>query len=290
MKAIINSLHSDSIPFIGEYRPEMIISLDAHPDLGHWNNVETVRSILKLRIPQKMKSSFFRTSIQTLLTVLIPRSEILSVVPEACVITEYNWNFFLKAFAGIKSKRRRFTKQVAISDWRRKLAKLSIKGYMSPPDNLEPLLHLIGNKSLAVDIDADYIFELTRSCNTPAGFSDTPIPITGMPQDNLGSIIEVLNFLSLSKPMLVTISELSYQAIKSNDIFHNFCNSLKKMGYNIEEGVLYSEEDFRDVMRIKANFDSFTMKNAESKSSNDFYKSYIAFLKNIGINFTGENV
>jgi len=195
MKAIINSIHSDSIPFIGEYMPKMIISFDAHPDLGHWDNVETVRSILKLKIPQKMKSSFFRTSIQTLLTVLMPRSEILSVVPEACVVTDYNWNLFLKAFAGIKSKRRRFTKQVAVSDWRRKLSKLSIKGHMCPPDNLEPLLHLIRDRSLAVDIDADYIFELTESCNTPAGFSDIPIPITGMPKDNLGSIIEVLNFI-----------------------------------------------------------------------------------------------
>ena len=127
MKAIINSIHSDSVPFIADVMPEMIVSFDAHPDLGHWDNVETVKSILKLKIPQKIKSSLFRTSIQVLLRVLNPNSEIISVVPEACIITDYNWNFLLKSFTRTQPKRRRFTKQVAISDWRRKLTKLSIK-------------------------------------------------------------------------------------------------------------------------------------------------------------------
>lgn len=277
MKAIINSIHSDSVPFMVEFMPKMIISFDAHPDLGHWDNVETVKSILKLKIPQKIKSSFFRTSIQVLLRVFNPSSEIISVVPEACIITEYNWNFFLKAFTGTKSKRRRFTKQVAISDWRRKLAKLSIKGYMSPPNDLEYLLPLIKGRSLAVDIDADYIFELTKICNTPAGFSDTPIPVKGMPENNLGSINDVLNFISLSKPELVTISEISYQALKLNNIVHNFFNTLKKIGYTIEEGILYNKKEYKDVMKIKGDFDSYYMKKAESGSSNEFYQSYIDY-------------
>ena len=88
---IVNSIYSDSIGFIEELEPEIVISFDAHPDLGHWNNRQVVTSILSLDIPQKIKSALFRTSIQVLLRVMLPESKIISVVPEACVITDFNW-------------------------------------------------------------------------------------------------------------------------------------------------------------------------------------------------------
>lgn len=205
MKAIVSSIHSDSIGFIENAKPQIVLSFDAHPDLGHWNNLEIVRSVVKLKIPQKIKSALFRTSVQVLLRIALPQSLIISVVPEACVISDFNWNFTLKAFAGIDTRRKRFTKTVAISDWRKKLANLSINGYTCPPKPLRSLISFTKNRSSVFDMDVDYLFELTKSCYTPAGFSDAPIPMTGMPQDNLGSVEDIVGFVSLVKPKLVTV-------------------------------------------------------------------------------------
>lgn len=282
MKVITSSIHADSINFVEKAEPQAVISFDAHPDLGHWNNLEVAKSVVKLEIPQKIKSSLFRTSIQVLLRIALPQSLIISVVPEACVITDFNWNLLLKSLAYITTKRERFTKKVAISDWRRKLSKLSIKGYMSPPKTLDALLSFTRNKSLALDIDADYLFELTKSCFTPAAFSDTPIYITGMPQDNLGSVKEILGFISLAKPKLVTISEIRSENLNSNNIdVTNFLNSLRNLGYVIEDGMLYSNEEVKELKKIKADFDSHYISTAKSGSSHEFFKAYLEFFESI---------
>lgn len=283
MKVVISSIHSDSINLIEKAAPQTVISFDAHPDLGHWNNLEIVRSIVKLEIPQEMKSALFRTSIQVLLRIALPQCLVISVVPEACVITDFNWNLFLKAIAGIPTRRKRFTKKVAILDWRRKLATLSIKGYMCPPRTLKPLLPFTENKSFTMDIDADYLFELTKTCFTPAGFSDTPIPVDSMPQDNLGSIKEILDFISLAKPKLVTISEIRSKPLNSNRDVLNFLKSLKNLGYNIEEGILYSNEEVADLKKIKADFESFYTKTAKSGSREEFFKAHLNFFRNKGL-------
>jgi len=59
MKVVMNSIHADSVNFIEKAKPQTLISVDAHPDLGHWNNLEIVKSIVKLKIPQKIKSPLF---------------------------------------------------------------------------------------------------------------------------------------------------------------------------------------------------------------------------------------
>ena len=284
MKVVISSIHPDSINFIEKAKPQKLISFDAHPDLGHWSNLEIVRSIAKLKIPQKVKSALFRTSIQVLLRIALPQSPIVSVVPEACVITDFNWVLTQRVLAGIGTKRKKFTQKIAISDWRKKLAKLSIKGYTCPPNSLKSLLPFTKGTSLALDIDADYLFELTRSCYTPAGFSDMPIPITGMPQDNLGSIRDILGFISLVRPKLITISEIRSGPLNSNnrDVV-NFLNSLRTLGYVIEDGVLHSDDEVKDLKKIKADFDSFYISRAKSGSSHEFLKAYLDFFKHMGL-------
>ena len=283
-KAVISSIHSDSVNFIEKAKPQKVVSFDAHPDLGHWNNLETVRSIVKLKIPQKIKSALFRTSIQVLLRIALPQSPIVSVVPEACVITDFNWILTQRVLAGIGTKRKKFSKKIAISDWRKKLAKLSIKGYTCPPNTLKSLLPFTKGTSLALDIDADYLFELTRSCYTPAGFSDMPIPITGMPRDNLGSIKDVLSFVSSAKPKLITISEIRSGPLKSNNLdVMNFLNSLRNLGYVIEEGVLYSDDEVKELKKIKADFESFYINRAKLEPSYEFSQAYLDFFRHIGL-------
>lgn len=283
-KVIVNSLHSDSIGFIKKSRPQTVVSFDAHPDLGHWNHLEVVKSVIELKIPQRVKSALFRTSIQVLLRIALPQSSIVSVVPEACVITDFNWRLTLNAIAGVARPRvKRFTKEVAISDWKEKLASLLIKGYTSPPNRLQFLLPSVKNGPLALDIDADYLFELTRSCYTPAAFSDAPIYVDGYPRDNLGAISDILSFISLAKPELVTISEIRSEHLKSNVDVKGFLDSLRTLSFIIEDGVFYDDDEVKELWRTKANFDKFYRSKTTSSSSNDFFKAYLDFFSYIGL-------
>jgi len=280
---IINSIHSDSVRFIRDAKPGIVISFDAHPDLGHWSNPEVVDSIFKLEIPQRIKSALLRTSIQVSLRVVLPESEIISVVPEACVITDFNWNIFLRSFSGNKSEVE-FTKSRAIFEWKKKLNNLSIIGHLSPPNTLGLLLERIKGKTVVIDIDADYLFELTQECHTPAGFSDLPVPVYGMPQDNLGSEKSILGFIAKVKPELITLSEITSKALGSAYSNSNrFILSLENSNYSICKGIIYKDGEFDELAKIKGGFDSFYIKQSKLKIYKDFLEPYLDFFESIGL-------
>ena len=282
-KAIINSLHSDSIRYIRKAFPETVISFDAHPDLGHWKNIGVVKSILQLKISEKVKTGLFRGSVQALLRATLPRARIYSVVPEACVITDFNWDLLQNSLMGGNAERKRFTKHLAISTWKEKLATLKIEGCTIPPNNIESLLPKAKGNSLVFDIDVDYIFELTDECHTPAGFMDTPVPTYGMPKDNLGSITNVLGIINAAKPDLVTLSEITNKCLKSkNKNWSQLKGQLKRLGYDVKDGIVYSDSEVKQVLGINGDFFNFYSKRNNLEGPEDFLRAYKEFFDGLG--------
>jgi len=283
-RVIINSLHSDSINYVKKVNPETVISFDAHPDLGHWKNIEVVKSIMELEIPEKAKSGLFRASTQALLRASLPQARIFSVVPEACVITDFNWGLLQDVMSGIGTQRQTFTKCIAISTWKKKLARLSIEGCMIPPITAESLLPITKGQALVFDIDLDYLFELTNNCHNPVGFMDTPVPTYGSPQDNLGSTQDVLRIISAAKPELVTLSEITYKCLKSkNTHWSSFIRQLKKLGYGIEDGTIHTDTETRQILGINGDFNKFYTHRVNCEGTDDFLKAYIDFFNSLGL-------
>jgi hypothetical protein len=283
-RVVINSLHSDSINYVKKANPETVISFDAHPDLGHWKNIEVVKSIMELEIPEKAKSGLFRASTQALLRASLPQARIVSVVPEACVITDFNWRLLQDGMSGIGTKRQTFTKYMAISTWKKKLARLSIEGRTVPPTSIVSLLPIAKGNPLVFDIDADYLYELTDYCQTSAGFSDTPVPTYGMPRDNLGSIQDVQRIISLAKPELVTLSEITYKCLKSkNRQWSHFLAQLERIGYDVEWGSIYTDVESKEILSINGDFWKFYSHRTNSKEPDDLLKAYLDFFSNKGV-------
>jgi hypothetical protein len=283
-KVVISSLHSDSIRYLRKINPETVISFDAHPDLGHWNNVSIVKSILELQIREKVKSGLFRASIQALLRVCLPQARIFSVVPEACVITDFNWDLFLNGLMGGRPRRQTFTKHLAISTWKQKLATLMIEGCMIPPSPIKSLLPVAKGDPLVFDIDVDYLFELTKECQNPAGFTDAPVPIYGTPRGNLGSASDVLRVIADARPDLITLSEITFKCLESsNKNWSHFLSQLKKLDYDIENGIVYSDAESRQVLRVSGDFSEFYTHRTNCKGQADFLQAYLEFFESLGL-------
>src|SRR5271157_399676 len=282
-KAVISSLHSDSIRYVRRMSPETVVSFDAHPDLGHWKNVGVVKSILELKIREKVKSGLFRASIQALLRVSLPQARIFSVVPEACVITDFNSGLFYNSLMGGSTKQT-FTRHFAISSWKEKLATLRIEGCAIPPGSIESLLLVAKGSPLVFDIDIDYLFELTKECQNPAWFSDLPVPTYGTPKENLGSISGVLSIITAAKPDLVTLSEITFKCLESgNRNWSDFLSQLKKLGYNIKEGIVYSDAASKQLLRISGDFEKFYTHKTNCEGTTDFLQAYLEFFEAFGL-------
>jgi len=281
---VINSVHTDSVSCIKRVCPQTIITFDAHPDFFHWKNLDTIAAVSQLPIPEKVKTSLFRASIMALLRASFPQSQLISVVPEACIITNFNWELQQKSWLGINTRRKRYRKGDAISWWNERLRTLSIEGVTVPPKPVESLISIAEGKPLVFDIDADYLFELTRECHTPAAFTDVPIPVDGMPQENMGSTRDILQLISLEKPELVTLSELTYCCIEArNEHLMHFLDSLEKIGYKIEKGTFYNDDAFREILEIKSSFDNYCYHRPYSEAADDFLRAYLDFFESKGI-------
>ena len=78
-------------------------------------------AFLKMEVTLRSKGGLFRASTQALLRASLPQARIFSVVPEACVITDFNWGLLQDVMSGIGTQRQTFTKCIAISTWKKKL-------------------------------------------------------------------------------------------------------------------------------------------------------------------------
>jgi len=249
------------------------LSFDAHPDLGWHNHPEIVEEISTTNLREIVKGAALRPSTLTLLSTLSTSSEIYSVMSEECVIHHYNVTaFYRQIFSGGSAVGEyRPTKSDAIRDWQQKLRSLRIGGYLSPPLDLQELKKVIKN-SVAYDIDADYMKETTQECFEPAWFQDIPIHI----DSTMGSVRDLAQLISSTKPPLITISEMKREHLDNeNSKSAEFLRILRRLGYEITYGTVWSDNEaeaaIKKIKRLASYLDDKeedgTIRTVQDKAS-----------------------
>lgn len=124
---------------------------------------------------------------------------------------------------------------------------LGIELYLSPPYNLKKLLSMLKDADEPlIDIDVDYFHEFQNECYSPLANAEL---------SDLGATEPVLRLIRKSRPRLITISEAKLSAI--NNTRSNvsvFLETLKRMGYAIEERLLQSDEQAEKAMATYAEY------------------------------------
>jgi hypothetical protein len=133
-------------------------------------------------------------------------------------------------------------------------ANTGIEVYQSPPKSLLSLLPRMKKAGpWLLDVDVDYMREMQEGCYTQIRNAEPGV---------LQSMSNVVGFIRSSTPEIITISEATVSAIRSeNSSFSAFIGSLRLMGYEIEERGIYAtdQEVIRGISICKEFYRKVTM-------------------------------
>lgn len=190
-----------------------------------------------MKLPIKQQLIWKRQSVHALLGRLFSR--VIIVVPMT--------SLFGEGVANIEKIGEKSGLQIMLQEMidmhLKLLQELNIDTFVSPPENLKKLVREVKGKSVAVDLDVDYLEDFQEDCYTcaPRVFPEAGLHI---PEHalKLGSMWQFLKFIKRVKPQLITISELkrgSFNKPTPSLLFRK----LKDLRYKIETGNLLTDEE-----------------------------------------------
>jgi hypothetical protein len=250
-KVVVNSFHSQAVEFILEYEPFELVCLDGHMDTAGLGGSMGDRELLG---SDELFYIYHRASTHTLLAKsLVPNlCGVTLVVPEKGYTTHLV-HMYEQTETVVPSEQ-----PLTIVEKARRaqpvcdqfLSMLGIQMLLSPPSNLLSIRKRFGGEGCALDIDVDYIHEFQSECYTP---------LRGAELGDLGFLERVIMLVKKTRPEFITVSEARIASIKSDySVFSAFINKLKALGYSIELGKLFNnDEEAELLLRLHEEFMKF---------------------------------
>ena len=228
MRTIVHSIHSQVPQTIRElgHDVRVVISLDSHLDvsLGEDDDVYPPRL---LTIARRTSA---HTDIRKVVAANSSRARVIVAIPESMLLRHAQ-----DIEANLPANLRMHDDTESVASVRKFLASRGIETLPSPPGDLFELAKTVGLAGRWVlDIDVDCIGEMQRECYTSI---INPTPGT------LQSARNVVDFVRLTRPETITISEVKTSAIRSErSAFSRFIGELKLLGYGVEESGVFADD------------------------------------------------
>ena len=186
---------------------------------------------------------------------MLPDAEIILVVPETCLWSGAAGMMKLLAEVGPgEIQKIKFSSKVAVEAEEfivKELLKMEL--HKSPPESLMRLADKVRGRNVIVDLDVDYMDEFQNECYTRA----PALAIEGERIMELGSMNRVLKLIRLTKPGLITLSEVKLGSIKrDNSSINRLLQMLGGLGYAVEYGdLLSSDEEAYGLIKAHEDFE-----------------------------------
>jgi len=235
----VNSFHSSSINYIFEYSPDTVVSLDSHLDTFFFGRTNKLLNAIE-KMPSKIRDAILRPSTHALMRRIMPDIEIFLAIPWSSIWSNSvgKYKHALKA-VGLEGGNSAPKDAV---EFQKKFIKeiLKMELCISPPTNLKVLADNVKARNLVIDIDVDYMTEFQDECYTSA----PRLEIEGTEVTKLSSINKVIKFIRLTKPELITVSEVKLDSLrKTNSVTDRFLKRLGAIRYKVEYGNLVSSDN-----------------------------------------------
>ena len=81
---VVNSFHLSSVDQIDEYLPNVIVSLDSHPDTHLFGLTDKLMKVTD-KMPSKLRDAVLRSSAHALMRRMMPDVKIFLVIPQICL-------------------------------------------------------------------------------------------------------------------------------------------------------------------------------------------------------------
>ena len=171
-KVIVSSFHSSSVDYIEDHDPDVIISLDSHPDTFLFGLTGKLMEVAE-RMPKKLRDAVLRPSTHALMRRRMPDAEIFFVTPLTCLISNtlglYQRADKILGYHEIIDESVEITPRHATEIQKLFIEKvLKMKLYTSPPNSLKKLVDEVRGQSVVIDIDVDYMADGQGECYTMA--------------------------------------------------------------------------------------------------------------------------
>lgn len=260
-RAIVSSFHSTSVRYIEDYYPDVVISIDSHPDTFVFGLTEKLMEVAE-SMPQKLRDAVLRPSTHALMRRRMPDVEIFVVVPLTCLCSATLGHY--KNVQRILSSHRIIDESMEIAPKRaiefqilfiEKILKMKL--YTSPPNSLKKLADKVRGQFVVIDIDVDYMADAQGECYTMAPGLEIRDGVVLKPRKSqMGSADKVFKLIKLTKPELITVSEAKLEALHTTNSFTDkFLRMLQALRYKVEYGVLLSsDEEAYDLIEKHENF------------------------------------
>lgn len=260
-RVVVSSFHSTSVRYIEDYYPDLVISLDSHPDTFVFGLTEKLMEVAE-SMPQKLRDAVLRPSAHALMRRRMPDVEIFVVVPLTClrsaVLGEFKHARRVLGSYGIIDENMEITPKRAIEFQNLFIKKiLKMELYTSPPYSLKKLANKIRGQFAVVDIDVDYMADAQGECYTMAPGLEIKDGVVVKPKKSeVGSADKVFKLIKLIKPELITVSEAKLEALHTaNSFTEKFLRMLQALRYKVEYGQLVdSDEEAYTLIEKHENF------------------------------------
>jgi hypothetical protein len=263
--AVVNSFHSSSIDYIFEYFPDTVVSLDSHLDTFFFGMTNKLLNAIT-KMPKKLKDAILRPSTHAMMRRIMPDTEIFLAIPWSSVWSD-SVGKYKQALKAVELEEGDLAPKDAVKFQKMFIKKiLKMELYTSPPTNLKPLADKVKARDLVIDVDVDYMTEFQGECYTAA----PRLEIEGTEVTKLSSIDKVIKFIRLTKPKLITVSEMKLESLrKTNSATNRFLGMLKAIRYDVEYGNLVSSDN-EAYSLIKAHEDF--VQNKLNKIQQKYFK------------------
>jgi len=112
---------------------------------------------------------------------------------------------------------------------------LGVHIHPSPPHRLAELLPLMKYDDVLLDVDVDYFYEMQHECYSP---------LANASSEDLGHVAPMLHLIKKVRPLLITISEMTFEAFANpSSTINSMLDWLRRRGYSIERGNIFSSDE-----------------------------------------------
>ena len=248
-RVVVSSFHSTSVRYIEDYYPDVVISLDSHPDTFVFGLTEKLMEVAE-SMPQKLRDAVLRSSAHALMRRRMPDVDIFVVTPLTCLCSAVVGQF--KHAQRILGSHRSIDESLEVTPKRavefqnlfiEKILKMKL--YTSPPNSLKKLAEKVREQIAVIDIDVDYMADAQGECYTMAPGLEIRDGVVVKPRKSeVGSADKVFKLIKLTKPELITVSEAKLEALQTaNSFTDKFLKMLQALRYKVEYGVLLSSDE-----------------------------------------------
>lgn len=249
-RAILHTMHSQVADTVSNLHEDfdLIISMDSHLDISFNADADCY--------PKQLEPYMRRTGIHTTLRHMfgdlpaLRKSEDGELEPAEMIIVISEGTFTKHAvdttqtMGSVALEARLSRTEDPLTYYQGLLERtFDFRTYLSPPNKLVNLIPITRDAfNWLLDIDVDYMADMQNECFTR---------ITNALSGDLQYMTHVLNFIQKSQPETITISEAKTLAMNNpKSHFSTFLGKLKSMGYKIEKGAIF-QDDEETLRRVK---------------------------------------